>query len=154
MSGVMRSFAEIVSDNPWQRAYALAVLMSAMLVGLSLMVYGYGVESTVVNGIVAASLCFVGFFCGSKMVLAGAILRPLPYFMIGCTVFYGAGTVIAILNPQLMEILSFSKELQRVMLAKINLANALGFFPCDRGGSADVRMDRLSRRTSLACATC
>ena len=125
---IARTFQEIVSDNAWQRAYWLTVLLTAMNAGLALVVWGTGIESNAVNAVLAASIGLVGLYCGSRMILAGALLGALPYFLIGAAVFYGAGAVFATMNPEPMALLSFTEEVQRSALAKVNLANALSIF--------------------------
>lgn len=125
---IARTFAEILSDNPWQRAYWIAVALTGFNAAVTMAVWGAGIESNVVNTIVAILICLVGGYCGARMIMSGALLGALPYFMIGSAIFYGAGTVFATLKPEPMALLSFTEDVQRAMLAKVNLANALSIF--------------------------
>ncbi|MFK7943082.1 MAG: hypothetical protein AB8B85_09250 [Paracoccaceae bacterium] len=122
---IARTFAEISSDNPWQRAYWVTIALTALLTGAALLIWGFGIESHWANGCVAAGVCLVGMYCGIRMILAGGLLGALPYFLIGSAIFYGAGTVLAAMNPAAMALLSFTDDVQKTMLAKVNLANAL-----------------------------
>ena len=123
-----RTFADIISDNPWQRAYWVAVVLTGMNVALTLVIWGFGVEAHLVNGAAAASIALVGMYCGFRMIMAGALLGALPFFLIGSSIFYGAGAVIAAMHPDAMSLLSFTEDVQRSILAKVNLANALSIF--------------------------
>lgn len=61
----VRSFAEITSDNPWQRAYWVTVALTSFNAALTLMIWGFGIEHHLVNGIAAASIGIVGIYYGA-----------------------------------------------------------------------------------------
>lgn len=58
------------------------------------------------------------------MAISGAMLGALPYFLIGSAIFYGLGTILAAIHTDAMSLLSFTGDVQRAMLAKLNLAHA------------------------------
>lgn len=122
---IVRTIADIISDNPWQRAYWVTVMLTALNAAAASMIWGFGVENHLVNGIAATSIGLVGIYCGGRMALSGAMLGALPYFMIGSALFYGLGTVIAVIHTDAMSMLSFTGDVQRSVLAKINLAHAM-----------------------------
>lgn len=128
MTHAISSFAEVTSENPWQRAYVVTIGLTALSLTFALMMWGYGVDSQIMNAAAGGVICAVGFYCALRMILAGALFGALPYFLIGSGIFYGAGTVIAVANPSAMALLSFTEDAQRLLLAKANLANALGIF--------------------------
>lgn len=125
---IARTLADILSDNPWQRSYWLALVLTGMNAALALVVWGVGIESALANVTVALSLAGVGVFCGVRMIQAGGLLGALPYFLIGSAIFYGLGVIFATLQPGPMALLSFTEDVQRAALAKVNLANAASIF--------------------------
>ncbi|MEM9060197.1 MAG: hypothetical protein AAGD13_07005 [Pseudomonadota bacterium] len=107
----------------WYRAYALTLSVCLAMTALALLVWGFGIRSSTINGGIALGIA-IGLFCSAfAMLTSRGALAALPYFLIGCGVFFGLGTFIATQIPESMYKISFTTDVQREMLAKVNAAN-------------------------------
>ena len=112
-------------DEDWHRAYALVVFLNILVMAVALLVWGFGIRSSTINGGVAlgfASALLIGSY---GMLTSRGALAALPYFLIGCAIFFGFGTFIATQIPESMYKISFTTDVQREMLAKVNAANTV-----------------------------
>ncbi len=107
----------------WQQAYALTLSVCCAYSAVALMVFGFGIRSTAINGGLALCFSVSLLFCCFRMVTSRGSLAALPYFLIGCALFYGMGTFVATLLPETMYKISFTSDVQRVMLAQVNAIN-------------------------------
>lgn len=112
----------------WRGAYLLALCNVGMFAFLSLLAWGFGIESNGVNGAIALLFAAGGLITGVLLIAQGGLLAALPYFVIGSAVFFGIGTFVATINTESMAHLSFTEDAQRAMLTKVNAANSLALF--------------------------
>lgn len=107
----------------WQQAYGLTIAVCCAFTALSMLVFGFGIRSTAING--GLALCFSGslLFCCYRMLTSRGSLAALPFFLIGCAAFYGLGTFVTTLVPESMYKISFTDDVQRQMLAQVNAIN-------------------------------
>ena len=107
----------------WQQACGLTIAVCCGFSALSLLVFGFGIRSTAINGGLALSFSVSLLFCCFKMLTSRGSLAALPFFLIGCVTFYGVGTFVTTLLPESMYKISFTDDVQRLMLAQVNAIN-------------------------------
>ena len=111
------------NDLAWQKAFGITLGVCSLFTSISFLVYGFGISWTVLNGAVALGFSVALLAAAGKMLTSRGALAALPYFLIGCAIFYGLGTFIATLLPESMYKVSFTTEVQRKMLAQVNAVN-------------------------------
>lgn len=111
------------ASSRWKQAYLLTIAVCSAYSAASMLVFGFGVRSTAINGGLALCFSVSLLFCCFRMVTSRGSLAALPYFLIGCAAFYGMGTFIATLLPESMYKISFTDDVQRAMLAQVNAIN-------------------------------
>ena len=105
----------------WHRSYLAALGASGAFCALSFLIWGSGIDAPSVTGGVAFAYGLAGAAAGLMMIMNGAALAVLPYFMIGTAMFFGLGTFASTL-PFGEELgFGFPPDIQREMLGKINM---------------------------------
>lgn len=110
---------------PWRDAYLFALYLAAAAAVPATLAWAFGLQVNLINILVAAAIGVAHLVGGLRLIAAGGILAALPWFLIGSGIFFGFGTVIATQSDEVMAQLSFTEDVQRLALAKVNAANAI-----------------------------
>ena len=121
----MREGMQAVAGSPWQRAYLFALYVSLAVAGITILIWGFGVQVRLVNVVVASIMGTAYVIAGFRLAGAGGILAALPYVLIGSGIFFGFGAVVSVYNTESMAQLSFTDDVLRAILPKVNAANAI-----------------------------
>ena len=112
-----------VGGTEWQQAYMQTIAVCFVFTSIALLVFGFGLSSTTLNGGIALSFTIALMITSLRLLTARGSLAALPYFLIGCAVFYGLGTFVATIVPESMYQISFTSDVQRKVLAQVNATN-------------------------------
>lgn len=114
-----------MAPSELQRAYAGALSVCMAAACLAVVVWAFGFNSRVLNIVVAGAIGISGIYAGIRLISSGCSLGALPYFLIGAGTFFGFGTIIATQTGEVMSMHSFTHDVQRALLGKLNAANAV-----------------------------
>lgn len=106
----------------WGTGYTAALIVTAAFFCVSFVLYSHGYVPPDVSAILALVFSFGAIAAACVMILGGGGMVALPFFLIGASIFFGAGTYFSV--NVVRSSLFFTEGQQWQMLPQVNLVNA------------------------------